>query len=134
MRLKAAVEFLSKKRGVEAGVGEFITKAVKKSAFIMERNIKDVSRSAFNWKTGNLGRSIRANTENMPFGKAEVQINPVREGADVNYGLYLEYGTKYITPRAFIRKGVGISKKQIQQAFGEEAKKIKIKRLGIEKK
>lgn len=125
MSFKSVVKFLDNKDTTLKIVGQFVTKAVGKSALLMEQNVKTVARTAFVQRTGHLGRSIRANYKNQPFGKAEIQINPIREGEDINYALYLEYGTKYITPRAFIRKGVGISKKGIKNIFAEEAKKQK---------
>lgn len=92
----------------------------------MERNIKQEATTAFVQRTGNLRRSIRAYTgKDLPFGTAEVRINPIREGADVNYGLYLEFGTRFIAPRAFIRRGAGISRKDIKFIFAKEAKNVR---------
>lgn len=135
-KLKASVIYRDNFKHVESEVLKFVDRAVKKSAFQMERDIKEVAtqviyknrskEAAKKYKvTGHLRRSIRAVTQNMPFGSAEVGVNPVREGADTNYAVHLEYGTRYIAPRAFIRKGIGIAKKKIPAIFAEEAKKAK---------
>lgn len=127
MPLRASVQYKNNRPQVDREVSKFIDRAVKKSAFLMERNMKEVATTAFVQRTGNLRRSIRAYTgKDLPFGSAEVRINPIREGADVNYALYLEYGTRYIAPRAFIRRGAGISRKQIKFIFADEAKKVKV--------
>jgi len=131
MSLKVLINFINKRSSVEDGIGKFIDRAVKKSALVMEKNIKDVSRSAFVWRTGNLGRSISANKNDLGFGKAEVSINPISEESDVNYGIHLEYGTKYIAPRAFIRRGAANSEDKIKDIFRDEAKSMKDKQLGV---
>jgi len=124
MSLKAVVRFFN---GTDETIGEildFVDKATKKSALVMERNIKNTARSSFKQQTGNLRRSIRARDTDV--GESEVVINPVNEGADVNYAIHLEYGTRYITPRAFIRKGVLASEQQINEIFGQESKNVKV--------
>lgn len=126
MSLKAVVKFFDKTKVFEKEAGKFITKAVARSAFLMEREIKVSATNSFNQRTGHLRRSIKARTKDLGFGKAEVKINPIDEGADVNYGVYLEYGTKYIAPKAFIRKGVANAESGIQKIFAEEAKKAKV--------
>ena len=125
--LKGVVKLIDNSKNTQKEVRGFVTKAVGKSAAIMEAQIKNAATESFVQRTGHLRRSVRAHTEGMPFGSAEVRINPVRHGADVNYALYLEYGTKYISPRAFIRKGIGRSKKPIKETFREEARKVKDK-------
>lgn len=135
-KLKASVTYKDNTKQATSEVTKFIDRAVRKSAFQMERDIKDMStetiyknrskEAAKRYKvTGDLRRSIRAVTKGLPFGTAEVQVNPVREGADKNYAKYLEFGTKYIAPRAFMRKGIGRAKKKIPGIFAEEAKKAK---------
>lgn len=125
--LKGVVKLIDNSKNTQKEVRGFVTKAVGKSASIMEDQIKNAATESFTQRTGHLRRSIRAHTEGMPFGSAEVRINPVRRGADVNYAVYLEYGTKYMTPKAFIRKGIGRSKKQIKETFREESRKVKDK-------
>lgn len=121
--LKATVKFFDNKPAIERGSAAFVRKAVRRSSRAMERFIKLQARDSFNQITGHLRRSITAH-ETTGFAEAEVRINPVREGADVNYALFLEYGTKHIAPRAFIRKGVDASKGKIQSIFKEEARKF----------
>lgn len=130
IRLKSIVKLTNKSSSFEQGAEKFITRAVNRAVRIMEKNMKIEATSAFTQRTGNLRRSIIAKESSgigKEFGKAEVGINPVREGADVNYGIYLEYGTKYIAPRAFIRRGAGKSEKEIQKVFAEEAQTLKSK-------
>lgn len=134
MPLKATVKYLNNKPQTLKEMGKFVTRAVTRSAFLMEAEIKLSATNSFTQRTGHLRRSVRAKTKGEEFGKAEVGINPVREGADVNYAIHLEYGTKYIAPRAFIRKGVGKTKKKMPKIFAEEAKKAKDKIVGVPKK
>jgi len=123
MPLRASISFKSRREVVESAIGKFVDVAAKRSALVMEREVKVSATQSFTQRTGNLRRSIRANTS-MPFGEARIEINPVREGADVNYGKYLEYGTRYMAPRAFIRKGVKAAEPRIKKVFAEEAKKV----------
>lgn len=129
MALKAVIKFFNGTNQATNELNSFVDKATKKSALVMERNIKNTARSSFNQRTGNLRRSIRA--RDVDFAKSEVVVNSVDEGADVNYALYLEFGTKYIAPRAFIRKGVAESQERIQQIFAEEAKNVIISITGV---
>ena len=137
-KIKASVIYKDHTKQATSEVTKFIDRAVRKSAFQMERDIKEVATQVIYKRTkkqqgvkekykrtGNLRRSIRAVTEGLPFGSAEVGVNPVREGADTNYAIHLEYGTKYITPRAFMRKGIGRAKKKIPKIFADEAKRAK---------
>ena len=129
MSLKAVVKFFNGTNETDKQLSNFVDRATKRSALVMERNIKDVSRRVMQKRTGNLGRSIRA--RDIEFAKSEVVINPISEGADVNYAIHLEYGTRFITPRAFIRKGVEQSREKIQQIFAEEAKNVVISITGV---
>ena len=126
MALKAIVKFFDKTDAFKKEAGKFVTRAVAKSALLMERNIKESATNSFTQRTGHLRRSIRARTKDLGFGKAEVKINPVDEGGEVNYGVYLEYGTSKMAPRAFIRKGVANSEDQIKKIFADEAKNVKV--------
>lgn len=125
--IKAVVKFIDNRQSVEDGIGKFIDRATKKSARVMARNIMETSRNVFHWRTGHLGRSILA--YDVSFGKSEVRANPMREDGslDVNYALYLEYGTKYIAPRAFMRKGVAQSEEAIKIIFKDEARNVRAK-------
>lgn len=129
MSLRALITLKSATPEFEKETRSFIDRAVLKSAALMERNIKISATNSFQQRTGNLRRSITH--RKVEFGKAEVGVNPVREGADTNYAIYLEYGTKYITPRAFIRKGIGMSQKAIKQIFSDEAKATLNKTKGV---
>lgn len=135
MKLKGVVEYKDNSSHASKEVQGFITRSVSKAAFLMEKETKEVLTGLYAKRTdkqkqrykltGHLRRSVRANTKGMEFGSAEMQVNPVREGADTNYAIHLEYGTKYIAPWAFMRKGIGRAKKHIPKIFADEAKKVK---------
>lgn len=139
MALKAILTYKSNKKNVEQGVGRFIDRAVKASTREMERNVKKMGQALFykrqdgekrkHRRTGHLLRSVRS--EHTGFGKGEIQINPIRHGADVNYGLFVEYGTRFMTPRPFIRRGVAASEKRIKEIFRDEARKVTDRASGL---
>lgn len=132
MALKAIVEFINHKSDVQASIESFINRAVDKSTKVMERNIKVFTPV----KHGYLKRSITSKMTG--FGKGEVFTNPVasltRKGKtahkEVSYGVYVEYGTRHMAPRAMFRKGVAASEDQIKQIFTDEAKATKDKFAG----
>ncbi len=132
MALKAVIEFISHKSSLEAGIGQFVNRAVEKSIKVAERNVKANTPV----KHGYLRRSIASDMTG--FGKGEIFTNPIGSVAkktaskkgisqhkEVSYAVYVEYGTKYMAPRAMFRKGLGQSQKQIKQIFRDEARKVK---------
>lgn len=124
MSLKATVTFINGTDEAEAGISQFIDIAVKRAAKITARHVMDGSRHLFHWRTGNLARSIQA--RDIKPGQSEVAVAQIAGGEDVSYAIHLEYGTKYIAPRAFMRKGVTASQQDIDRIFKEEAEKVKI--------
>lgn len=132
MSLKAVIKFVNKTPKIEKDVSKFVDRAVGKSLVVMERNVKLAGRSLFykrqhgearkHERTGNLIRSV--NRQKLGFGEGQIRINPIREGADVNYGVFVEYGTRFMTARPFIRTGVKNSERQIQEIFASEARKL----------
>ena len=132
--MKAVLEFKSYRPSVEKGIGIFVNRAVEKSIKVMEKNVKVETPV----KHGYLRRSITSIMTG--FGKGEVFTNPVssvtkatskRKGIslhkEVSYAIFVEYGTRFMAPRAMFRKGVGKSQKQIKQIFRDEAKTFKDK-------
>lgn len=127
MSLKAIFNYKDFTPQVLTGVGKFIDRAVEKSLAVMELNIKQNTPV----KTGTLKRSITS--KKTTFGKGEVFTNPniriTRAGkkmhADLNYAIHVEYGTRYMAPRAMFRKGVEQSEERIKQIFAEEARDVK---------
>lgn len=127
MSLKATLKFISHKDSIESGIGRFIDRAVDKSTKVMERNIKYFTPV----KHGYLRRSITSRMTG--FGKGEVFTNPVVSAAgggkqahkEVSYGVYVEYGTRFMAPRAMFRKGVEASEPAIEQIFKNEARDYK---------
>jgi HK97 gp10 family phage protein len=130
--LKATVIFNNRTPEFEGDAAKFVTKAVGKSAKLMERNVKIETPV----KHGYLRRSISSNMTGQFSG--EVFTNPISEitkitskgskkkktvsRKEVSYAVYVEYGTRYMAPRAMFRKGVGKSEKGIKQIFADEAK------------
>lgn len=122
--LKATFKFTSHAKKIEEGIGSFITRAVDKSTKVMERNIKAFTPV----KHGHLRRSITSRMTSWSSG--EVFTNPVvsstrkgkRSHTEVNYAVYVEYGTRYMAPRAMFRKGVAASEAAIEQIFKREAR------------
>lgn len=127
MSLKAIIKYVSHKDEVEAKLEGFINRAVDKSTKVMERNIKAFTPV----RHGHLRRSITSKMTG--FGQGEVFTNPVvstsRGGkqahTEVNYAVYVEYGTRYMAPRAMFRKGVEASLAAIEQIFKREARETK---------
>lgn len=119
MSLKAVVQFFNGTDQLEDSVGNFVTKAVARSVKVMERNVKVRTPVV----EGHLKRAIRSRTTGAFSG--EVYNETVEGGQEVNYAAYVEYGTRYMAPRAMFRKGVADSESRIQQIFQEEARALK---------
>lgn len=119
MPLKAIITYKSKTKEFESGLATAINRSVEKSLAVMDRNIK-VNTPV---KEGHLKRSIHHKMTDAFSG--EVFTNPVEGGTEVTYGVYLEYGTKYMAPRAMFRKGVAQSEDKIKDIFQHEAWRIK---------
>lgn len=58
-------------------------------------------------KTGNLRRSVRG--INLGGGKGIVTAGSII-GKEINYSVFVEYGTRYMPPRPFFRNGTERSK------------------------
>lgn len=123
--MKLDIKFISKSKEVSKDISAFINKSVGKSLIVMERNVKAGMVKNWGLQTGTLKRSI--SHKMTGYGKGEIFTNPA--GNPINYAVHVEYGTKHMAPRAFMRKGISVSKKQIQEIFRSEAKKVVDKRL-----
>lgn len=123
MGFKTIVQFLNGTPQLESGVSKFINRAVDKSTKIMERNVK-VNTPV---REGHLRRSIRSRMTGEYNG--EVYNEAIEGGKEINYAVYVEFGTKYMAPRAMFRKGVAMSEDKIKQTFADEAKNVKVKIL-----
>lgn len=115
--LKASVKFDNNTDQAITGIGKNISIAVQKSLAVLDRNIK-VNTPV---RDGTLRRSITQRLLN-PFA-GEIYTAPLMDGKEVNYAVHVEYGTKYMAPRAMFRKGVAQSEEKIQQIFDEELSK-----------
>jgi HK97 gp10 family phage protein len=77
--------------------------------------------------TGSLKRSIghqRLDKRNYLVGSAQGGKNS-KTGEQTNaYGLFLEFGTKHMKPRSFVRKGILDNMSKINKIFSEELKKL----------
>ncbi len=115
--LSASLKFINKTDDAIEGIDKNVSIAVQKSLVVMERNIKGNTPT----KHGTLKRSITMRLNN-PF-EGEIYTSPLVDGKEVDYAVYVEYGTRYMAPRAMFRKGVAQSEEQIQQHFADELKK-----------
>lgn len=117
MNLKASIKFLNKTDDAIVGIDENLSIAVQKSLFTMERAIKNNTPV----KEGTLKRSITTRMMNKVEG--EVFTSPLIDGKELNYAVFVEYGTRYMAPRAMFRKGVAQSEPEIGQIFNTELNK-----------
>lgn len=118
MSLRATLSFKNFRPNFETGLGKAIDRAVQRSVKVMERNVKYETPV----REGHLRRSIRSR-KTAP-GEGEVYNEAVEGGKEIDYAIYVEYGTKYMAPRAMFRKGVAMSEKRIIDIFAEEARKV----------
>ena len=117
--LKAKITFTNKTLNFTNGLGKAVDIAVGRSIKRIARNVK-VNTPV---KEGHLRRSIAS--RKLGKGAGEVYNAATQGGKEINYAIYLEYGTKFMAPRAMFRKGVGQSQKEIKEFFREEARKVK---------
>lgn len=87
-----------------------LDKAMAESALVMQGRIRAVTPV----DTGRLRQSITPSARlldgRLPSGEAEV-------GTNVEYAPYVEYGTKYMRPRAYMRIGAEASRKPIMEVL-----------------
>lgn len=114
--LKVFVNFKDYVKDRETDIASVIDRSVGKALLVMERNIK-VNTPI---RTGTLARSITS--KKTGFGQGEVSTSAVAGGKEMNYAVFVEYGTQHMAPRAMFRKGVAQSEDRITQIFAEEAK------------
>lgn len=114
--LKAILQFKNYAKDRETDIANVIERSVGKALLVMERNIK-VNTPI---RSGTLARSITS--KKTGFGKGEVYTASVDGGKEINYAVFVEYGTQHMAPRAMFRKGVAQSEEKISQIFAEEAK------------
>lgn len=116
--LKADISYKNFVPEVSKEIGNFVNRAVEKSLLVLEGNIKLNTPV----KEGTLRRSI---TPKMTgFGQGQVYTAPLEGGKEVNYAVYVEYGTRSMAPRAMFRKGVAQSDDRIKEIFKDEAGKV----------
>lgn len=117
--LKATVNFLNNRPAVEKSISEaFLERATGRSLLLMERNIK----VATPVREGHLKRSIFSRSTG--FGKGEVRTAAVEGGQQINYAVFVEYGTRHQAPAAMFRKGVANSEAGIKEIFSYEAYRV----------
>jgi len=114
--LKAVITYKDNRPDVNTKLAEVIRRSVGRSILVMERNIKLFTPVV----TGHLKRSIYS--KQLSAGKAEVRTAATAGGKEIDYAVYVEYGTKYFAPRAMFRKGAEASEQQITAIFKDEAK------------
>lgn len=114
---KATVSFKSHTKEVETGIAKKINLGVQKSLAILEGAIK-INTPV---KHGHLRRSISNHMTDEFSG--EVFTGVVEGGAEINYAKHVEYGTKFMAPRAMFRKGAAASEDRIKGILNEALKK-----------
>jgi len=107
------------------------SESLKTAARVLEQKTKKAATRSFTQQTGNLRRSITPRPVNNLTGDADVwkvMCNPMRQSdaVNVNYAIFLEYGTRYIAPRAFMRKGAADAKDAIRDKFSDSLKAVDI--------
>lgn len=117
MELKATVSYTDHTPEVNSALAEAIRRAVGRSILVMERNIKVFTPVV----TGHLRRSIYS--KQVSPSEGEVRTAAVEGGKEIDYAVYVEYGTRHMAPRAMFRKGAQASDQQIKAIFRDEAKK-----------
>lgn len=123
--IKKTITFNNKTKLVNKVVSHLIFNAVKKGAKVMEREIKLVTPV----KEGLLKKAI--NSRDIKDGESEVYNNVVQDGVDINYAKHVEYGTKYMAPRAMFRKGTKNAEPKIKQLFVEAGKDLYNGNVGV---
>ena len=92
---------------LKKAVGSTLDKAMAESALVMQGRIRNLTPV----DTGRLRQSITASARlldgRLEEGQAEV-------GTNVEYAPYVEYGTKYMRPYAYMRLGAENSRKPIE--------------------
>lgn len=116
--LNVKVLFKNHRLERENDILQFINRAVNKSLNVLDLNIK-INTPV---QHGNLRRSIT--TKMTGVGSGEVFTAPLEGGKEIDYAVHVEYGTKYMAPRAMFRKGVAQSEDKIKQIFEQEAKNV----------
>lgn len=117
MDIKASIKFDNHTDEAVKNIGKNISVAVEKSLIVMDKNIK-INTPV---KHGTLKRSINYRMKNNLEG--EVSTASFVDGKEVNYAVYLEYGTRHMAPRAMFRKGVAQSETDIDKIFSDELNK-----------
>lgn len=112
--LKASVTFNNNTDGTIKKKSGSVAVAVQKSLAVLDRNIKVMTPV----KHGTLRRSITQRLLTPTSG--EIFTASLVDGQEMNYAVFVEFGTRYMAPRAMFRKGIAISEPRIKQIFEEE--------------
>lgn len=109
-------QLIQKMSGIPVNLKSELSKAVKKSAFLVEEKSKEtVSTGPLRaYQTGALWRSITPAIS--PF-KAIIAPH-------VEYAEFIHEGTRYMKPRPFMKVGVEKAEKDIQKAFDDAINKV----------
>lgn len=112
--LKASVTFNNRTDETIKKKSGSVSVAVQKSLAVLDRNIKVMTPV----RHGTLRRSITQRLLSPTEG--EIFTAPLVDGQEINYAIYVEFGTRYMAPRAMFRKGVAMSEERIKAIFEEE--------------
>lgn len=91
----------------DALAGQVLLKSVVAGALIVQNSAKRKAP----YKTGNLRRSIHIEPRVSNRGMAAVEV-----GTNVEYGHYLEFGTRYMAARPYLRPALDENRTAVQTA------------------
>lgn len=91
----------------DALAGKVLLRAVVAGALIVQNSAKRKAP----YKTGNLRRSIHIEPRGVSRGAASVEV-----GTNVEYAHYLEFGTRYMAARPYLRPALDENRTAVQAA------------------
>lgn len=107
-------------KGAKTRLLNQLEKRLKISALQMEARSKQVTFSRFNNQTGRLRQSISgrfAIVDGKPT--AILQAGGQFGGAELGYARFIEFGTRYITPRKFLGRSVEKQQQEIRPKLND---------------
>lgn len=109
-------DFINK---VNEEIEKKIPESVKQAAFFLQAQVKDSIAHGTNAPVSvDTGRFLNS-IDVQGLGKNEAKVF-----TDIEYGKFLEYGTKYMNPRPHFRNTVFINQEQIKQQLNNDIKFI----------
>lgn len=100
-------DFLKKMEKANSELLKELTKQLRKSALILEKEAKINATTYPRVRTGTLRRSITGLVDS-PQGTSRVVLRAggLNQGQDLRYAKYVEFGTRFIRPRLYLGRAV----------------------------